>query len=177
MLEAGVVLAQGSLPELRNGPVDVSRYISSPVASVKSLARGDDNMVAVDIDPEMAIVRKEELERVKEKIEKVEDIPDVDDEQLGVLGSAGWRPYKFFLQSCGWGNLSATLTSIITYAAAEVGLEVRHVLRSHHQSLLTYRTRSSSNCGRRAIPPTTQCGWGYTAASLSHAVSSRYARL
>lgn len=152
VLEDGAILAQGNLSELRTGPVNVSRYISSPATSVKSTKRDESDIDDVDIDPETAVAREEELERVKETIDKAQDAPEVDEEHLGVLGSAGWKPYKFFLQSCGWTNLGLGLISIVAFAAAEVGIQVSHQtlkqqcagINTFYQIFLKYWSQSNT---------------------------------
>jgi ABC-type multidrug transport system fused ATPase/permease subunit len=65
----------------------------------------------------------------KKDEERVED-----DEHRGVLGSAGWTPYVFYFQACGWSRISISAFCVIGYTLVEVGLQVNNL---HYSPELT----------------------------------------
>lgn len=127
ILDEGCILAQGDLAALRAGSIDVARYISSRKPT-NSSSGGQKEVLEfvepIEIGQHPPLPQADELALEGASDEKVETVPEVDDEQMGVLGSAGWTPYKFFFQCCGWSSLAAAAISIACYSTVEVGLQV-----------------------------------------------------
>jgi hypothetical protein len=97
VLDEGTVVVQGTLKELRDGPLDLVRYIASHgdadgLQDAPSEIALEEALVSGDSKPAEARVEKESKPEARPA--KVED-----DENKAVRGSAGWAPYKFYLQA------------------------------------------------------------------------------
>lgn len=139
-LEGGTILAQGTIKELYSSVIDVKAYIGE-------IPKEDevDDEVVVD-DRETIQVKKDDTEReISElKIPALEVKPgeddskliDDDEEEEDAAAQLGWKPYIFYMQSCGWGRLSICIVFLFLYNALEVGLQVSIYFLYCH-SLLT----------------------------------------